>query len=228
MFLVRPLSAHHLVLCPVLSLFLWAGGCQPHSFNSASTMPSAAGAAKNDKSAQKHLYRLNPEPKQDYEVVLTIKDAPGPFQKMGWSGMYQATGCNFIVNDWAGVRGMPERLLHMPFTVRSDGSQVATVYLDAMLDEDYYGNGVCQWALTSVGPWMQASGAPGETSFSANLTSEQLQAEQLMELLYWKGYYPRADVEGFITWGNVNKEKFAEGVRDKLFSMTLKPTKVQR
>ncbi len=228
MFLARPLPAHPLVQCLVLSLFLWAGGCQAHSSHSASTTPPAAGAAKNDKSAQKHLYRLNPKPQKGYEVVLTIQDAPGPFQKMGWSGMYQATGCNFIVNDWAGVRGMPERLLQIPFTVRPDGSQVATVYLDAMLDEDYYGNGVCQWTLTSAGPWMQASGASEETSFSVDLTPEQLQAERPMKLLYWKGYYPRADVEGFITWGNANQEKFAEGVRDKLFSMTLKPTKVQR
>ena len=75
---------------------------------------------------------------------------------------------------------------------------------------------------------MQASGASEETSFSVDLTPEQLQAERPMKLLYWKGYYPRADVEGFITWGNANQEKFAEGVRDKLFSMTLKPTKVQR
>ncbi|EWS64521.1 hypothetical protein Y695_02235 [Hydrogenophaga sp. T4] len=70
---------------------------------------------------------------------------------MGWSALYQAKGCNYVVNDFAGVRGEPEHTVELPFTERPDGSFAATVYLDAMLDEDYYGNGVCQWTLAGVG-----------------------------------------------------------------------------
>jgi hypothetical protein len=115
----------------------------------------------------------------------------------------------------------------LPFAERPDGSFAATVYLDALLDEDYYGNGVCRWTLTSVGPWVMATGSPVETLFDTDLSSEQLLAEQPVQLFYWKGYYPRSKVDGFKTWGNSTREQFAPEARDNLFSMTLTPKKVQ-
>ena len=120
-----------------------------------------------------------------------------------------------------------EHTVELPFTERPDGSFAATVYLDAMLDEDYYGNGVCRWTLTSVGPWVMATGSPAETLFDTDLSSEQLLAEQPVQLFYWKGYYPQSKVDGFKTWGNSKREKFALEARDNLFSMTLMPKKVQ-
>lgn len=223
------LFKHRLPLALCLSLTLWATGCQPQP-TTESTMtpdvPASPGASKNDKSAQQHLYRLNPTPKQGYEIVLTIQDAPGPFKKMGWSALYQAKGCNYVVNEFAGVRGEPKHTVKLPFAERPDGSFAATVYVDAMLDEDYYGNGVCQWKLTSVGPWVMATGSPAETLFDTDLSSEQLLAEQPVQLFYWKGYYPQSKVNGFKTWGNSTREQFAPEARGDLFSMTLTPKKV--
>ncbi|MDZ4291068.1 MAG: hypothetical protein U1C47_04000 [Hydrogenophaga sp.] len=100
-------------------------------------VPASPGASKNDKSAQQHLYRISLTPRHGYELVLTLQDAPGPFKKMGWSALYQTEGCNYVVNEFAGVRGEPEQTVELPFTERPDGSFAATVYLDAMLDEDY-------------------------------------------------------------------------------------------
>lgn len=221
---------HRLPFALCLSLMLWATGCQPQPTTEPTMTPDVSaspGAGKNDKSAQQHLYRLNPAPRQGYELVLTIQDAPGPFKKMGWSALYQAKGCNYVVNDFAGVRGEPEHTVVLPFTERPDGSFAATVYLDAMLDEDYYGNGVCQWTLTSVGPWVMSTGSPAETLFDTDLSPEQLLAEQPVQLFYWKGYYPQSKVDGFKTWGNSTREQFAPEARDNLFSMTLTPKKVQ-
>lgn len=224
------LFEHRLPFALCLSLTLWVTGCQPQS-TTESTMtpdvPASPGAGKNDKSAQQHLYRLNPTPRQGYELVLTLQDAPGPFKKMGWSALYQAKGCNYVVNDFAGVRGEPKHTVKLPFAEQPDGSFTATVYLDAMLDEDYYGNGVCQWTLTSVGPWVMATGSPAETLFDTDLSSEQLSAEQPVQLFYWKGYYPQSKVDGFKTWGNSAREQFAPEARDNLFSMTLTPKKVR-
>ena len=189
-------------------------------------VPSSPGAGKNDKSAQQHLYRLNPTPRQGYELVLTLQDAPGPFKKMGWSALYQAKGCNYVVNDFAGVRGEPEHTVVLPFTERPDGSYAATVYLDAMLDEDYYGNGVCQWQMVGVGAGVMATGASDESSFRVSLQPDQVLAEQPVQLYFWKGYYPRSKTDGFRTWGNNTREQFAPEARDNLFSMTLTPKKV--
>ncbi|MDO9253227.1 MAG: hypothetical protein Q7U48_16980 [Hydrogenophaga sp.] len=224
------LFKHRLPLALCLSLTLWAAGCQPQPTTEPTMtpdVPSSPGAGKNDKSAQQHLYRLNPTPRQGYEIVLTIQDAPGPFKKMGWSALYQAKGCNYVVNDFAGVRGEPEHTVVLPFTERPDGSYAATVYLDAMLDEDYYGNGVCQWQMVGVGAGVMATGTPAESSFRASLQPDQVVAEQPVQLFYWKGYYPRSKTDGFRTWGNNTREKFALEARDNLFSMTLTPKKVQ-
>ena len=225
----HPPFAHSLVL----SCALWLSACQPSAAvdtmkpaaSSASLASSASG--KNDRSAQEHLYRLKPNPQQAYEVVLTIQDAPGPFKVKSWSAMYEATGCSFVTNEWAGARGQPRRLVEVPFTEGSDGSQVATLFLDALQDEDYFGNGVCRWRLTSVGPWLQATGGSGDTTFDADLSPEQLHAESPVELFYWKGHYPRGKTDRFSTSGNTDREKFAPEVRNELFSLTLKPRKAR-
>ncbi|MDP3887811.1 hypothetical protein [Hydrogenophaga sp.] len=69
------LFKHRLPLALCLSLTLWAAGCQPQPTTEPTMtpdVPSSPGAGKNDKSAQQHLYRLNPTPRQGYEIVLTI------------------------------------------------------------------------------------------------------------------------------------------------------------
>ena len=231
------LFKHRLPLALCLSLTLWATGCQPQPTTEPTmtpAVPANPGAGKNDKSAQQHLYRLNPTPKQGYEIVLTIQDAPGPFKKMGWSALYQAKGCNYVVNDFAGVRGEPEHTVVLPFTERPDGSYAATVYLDAMLDEDYYGNGVCQWKLTGVGAGGSPSGAPEETAFNGNIDLEHLLAEKPHSMFYWQGDYGtvvrKPDAQSQVSpvaFGSPDRNQFKSALQAELFSLTLTPKKVQ-
>lgn len=228
---------HRLPLALCLSLTLWATGCQPQPTTEPTMtpdVPASPGAGKNDKSAQPHLYRLNPSPRQGYELVLTIQDAPGPFKKMGWSALYQAKGCNYVVNDFAGVRGEPEHTVKLPFVERPDGSFAATVYLDAMLDEDYYGNGVCQWTLAGVSAGGTPSGAPEETAFSGHMNLEHLLAEQPRPMFYWKGDYgtfkrsPDANTTvSPVAFGSPERSQFKAELQAELFSLTLTPKRVQ-
>lgn len=230
------LFKHRLPFALCLSLTLWATGCQPQPTTEPTMtpdVPASPGAGKNDKSAQQHLYRLNPTPRQGYELVLTLQDAPGPFKKMGWSALYQAKGCNYVVNDFAGVRGEPEHTVELPFTERLDGSFAATVYLDAMLDEDYYGNGVCQWTLAGVGAGGSPSGAPEETAFNGNIDLEHLLAEKPRSMFYWKGAYgtvvrkPDEKIQvSPVAFGSPDRSQFKPALQAELFSLTLTPRKV--
>ena len=241
----HPPFAHSLAL----SCALWLSACQPSaavdpmkpadpaasSASSPSSSPSSSASGKNDRSAQEHLYRLNPNPQQAYEVVLTIQDAPGPFKVLRWSAGYKAEGCTYIVNDWAGVRGYPERRVDLPFTQRPDGSYVATVYLDAMLDEDYYGNGVCEWKLTGVGAGGSPSGAPDETAFNGEIDLENLLAEKPQTMFYWRGHYgtlarkPSNENEKVsrVAFGGSAPEIFKPELRNSLFSLVLTPKKAK-
>jgi hypothetical protein len=47
----------------------------------------------------------------------------------------------------------------------ADGEYRGTLYVDRMLDEDYYGRGVCKWEFTGAGAMLKATGAEEETRF---------------------------------------------------------------
>ena len=233
----HPPFAHSLVL----SCALWLSACQPSAAvdtvkpaaPSASLASSASG--KNDRSAQEHLYRLNSNPQQAYEVVLTIQDAPGPFKVLRWSAGYKAEGCTYIVNDWAGVRGYPERRVDLPFTPRPDGSHVATVYLDAMLDEDYYGNGLCAWKLTDVGAAGSPTGAAAEATFGGFLGLKGLVGEMSQAMFYPRSWYgkpsPKAEdgqspvASSLLGW--MDRSQLPPEVQGDPFSFVLTARKVR-
>lgn len=204
--------------------------------DSTTTSSSAAKSdAKNDKSAQKDLYRLNPAPKEGYEVTLTIENAPGQFKQVSWSAMYQAKGCSYVVNDFAGVRGEPEKVIELPFKEQADGNYVATVYLDAMLDEDYYGNGVCKWSLTSVGVSGAPSGAAEEASFGGRTDMDSIRSGAPMALYYLKSRYgalaPKPSDEheqiSKAVFGQSDRQIFGADQQDDLFSFVLTAKSLQ-
>jgi hypothetical protein len=193
-----------IVHCLGLGLLMVLAACQPtgsmpsspmnnsssvSDTNATTNINAASASGKNDKSAQKELYRLNPAPQEGYEVTLKIENAPGPFKQIRWSAMYQAKGCNYVVNEFAGVRGEPEKVLELPFKEQADGSYLATVYLDAMLDEDYYGNGVCKWEMTSVGANGAPTGSPDEAWLGGELNLEAVKGESSQAWFYPRSWY---------------------------------------
>lgn len=58
----------------------------------------------------------------------------------------------------------------------TDTEYTGTVYTDFVLDEDYYGRGLCRWKLFNVGVKLRATGADGETVFLPDLPDEDLLA----------------------------------------------------
>jgi hypothetical protein len=102
-----------------------------------------------------------------------------------------------------------------------------------MLDEDYYGNGVCQWKLTGVGAGGSPSGAPEETAFNGNIDLEHLMAEKPHSMFYWKGDYGtvvrKPDVQiqvSPVAFGSPDRSQFKPALQAELFSLTLTPRKV--
>lgn len=67
---------------------------------------------------------------------------------------------------------------------------VATVHPDLMVDEDYYGNGVCRWTLTAASALLKASGAEMETRFLPGISAGDILAEKTVTLYFWREGYP--------------------------------------
>ncbi|MBN3859705.1 hypothetical protein GKC56_04100, partial [Neisseriaceae bacterium PsAf] len=95
-------------------------------------------------------FRTNPNPKQAYKVKVTVHDAPGDWGVINFFAHYQADNCEYTANRFAWVTGHPERDLEIQYDGFNNNQMQGIVYLDGMLDEDYYGQGECDWKLTSI------------------------------------------------------------------------------
>lgn len=183
----------------------------------------ATGKATGETSQQTPQYRLNPAPKQGYEVVAHIVGAPGPLKPLGATARYQAQGCSYVTNAWAGARGVPEMVLPLKLVSQDGTRYVATFYRDAMQDADYFGNGTCHWDLTGIAIGLSSSGDRNDTAFSSGLALESLLKGQPVTLYYLKRNYGRPDPDHIPVDGQPTLDGIRPEFRGDLFTITLTP-----
>lgn len=183
---------------------------------------------KKDSPMQAHKFRLNPNPKQRYDITMSIKDAPGTFEYVRFGASYEAKDCSYVISEFEGVRGHPEHHVELDFRKMDEHTYVGTLYLDAMVDEDYYGNGVCHWQMTGMGVGLKATGAEKETRFSSSLMRESIQEQRSQETYFWKDRYPREEgYDNFPEFGEGALDKVPIDERDEFFAITLTSREVQ-
>ena len=177
--------------------------------------------------AMANKYKQNPNPKQRYDITVTIADAPGPFESIRFGANYEAKNCVFMLDRVAGVPSHPKKHLSLDFKRLEENTYVGTVYLDAMLDEDYFGNGVCHWQMVSMGVGLKATGAHAETRFSASLWERQVLAQEKVTTFLQRKFYPRdLEMENFPASGQTDRSKMAVEDAD-LFTVTLTSAEVR-
>ena len=138
------------------------------------------------------LAKLNPAPKQAYELVLTLKDAPGPFAIVEGVAQYDVSNyedCGRII--WS--TGTASRITSQePVELRRVGENEyrGTFYLDRMQDQDYYDRGTCHWTLTGVGAMLRATNGEADTRFLTYVNKERMDAGSPLTLYYPKTAYP--------------------------------------
>lgn len=175
----------------------------------------------------KPIYRENPMPQQAYRLTMTIEDAPGPLRIMVSAAQYDVVNreCLPPPKDNPGGRSSPVPTNDIPFelTQVSEGMYTGTVYVDAMLDEEYHGRGVCRWELIQAQVQLQATGADGETKFIASLSQSQdeFRSGQRKETYFWKGGYPESGIKDFPDFGETTVDRFKPDIRGELFIVTL-------
>lgn len=190
--------------------------------------PHAAEPRKDDSPMQASKFRLNPNPRQRYDITMSIRDAPGPFEYVRFGASYEAEGCSYVISEFEGVRGHPEHHVDLEFKKVDEHTYVGTLYLDAMVDEDYYGNGVCHWKMTGMGVGLKATGAEEETRFSSSLMLESIQEQRSQETYLWKDRYPREEGYGnFAEFGEETLDEVPIDERDQFFAIALTSREVQ-
>lgn len=96
----------------------------------------------------------NPAPQQPYTLTLAFSDLPGKPSEVKGTLDFEVSNLDCVPMDYkravGGVKLAPQHSVPVEFRLNDQGSYIARVNADALLDEDYYGLGVCHWALASA------------------------------------------------------------------------------
>jgi hypothetical protein len=207
-----------------VSIALIATACDPSKASKTATGSKAPEAYSR---AQADKYRRNPNPKQRYDITMIIADAPGPFESVQWYANYEAPNCLFILDRFAGVSSRPSYRMPVHFRKVDGSTYVGTVHLDAMLDEDYFGDGVCHWELRGTSVSLKATGSKGESNFLPGMQLDEVVAEEPKSTYFWRGRYPRSTANDFPDFGEPNIDEFRPEIRDNLFTIAFSSKEVQ-
>ena len=149
-----------------------------------STFSLNACTDRNNMSVQEQTearFKLNPEPKQPYRIKVKINNAPGPMKPINdmYIG-YAARNCSYTISRLAGAKASPEKNIPIKMNLVGHDEYEVLFYADAVLDEDYFGEGVCQWKPENFGASFKATGKKEETEFNISDVMENLEKEKTL------------------------------------------------
>jgi hypothetical protein len=163
-----------------------------------------------------------PNPQKAHRIEMIIENAPGPFAVIEGSAQYDVINhfeCGYIDP----VPGIASRInTHPPlvWTPTGDGRYETTVYEDLMVDEDYYGRGVCRWKLTAVSAMLKATGDDSDTPFLPGISADEIsQGHSVVTYFPNKSYPSDKGYEGMSDLGSRDAEKYRPELRNSLFSV---------
>ncbi|MET0889155.1 MAG: hypothetical protein ABWY09_03370 [Stenotrophomonas maltophilia] len=201
---------------------------------------STAAAEADVENGGRGLAKLNPQPRQAFDVVLKLHNAPGPFERIEAVAQYDVANeaeCGRI-NPATGTAGRITSQEPVALKRVADDEYHGTVYLDQMLDEDYYGRGVCQWKFSGTGALLKATGAHEETRFLTFIDADRFTAGDTLTRHYLKMDYPRVGIvqgphgptalEDYPASGDEDPNSYKAELRDALFSISLSAKKARQ
>jgi len=125
--------------------------------------------------------KQNPHPKMRYEITMTIQGAPGPFDSISGFVQYKVSNDRCVpLTPVSGATLPPEKSVPLELSHVSDNVYKGTLYVDLLQDEDYYGLGVCHWAVVAA----TASLKVKKADFSPDLFAESV-LKQASETRYF-------------------------------------------
>ena len=201
-----------------------------------STASLSACSESNKMSIQQQTearFKLNPEPKQAYRVRIKINDAPGPMKLVSDLNIgYMASNCSYVISRLAGARANPEKKVSSKIDQIGQDEYESIFYLDAVLDEDYFGEGVCRWQTYGFGLAFQATGKPEETffNFGYDIDNGVIEKKTLTRYYQKRGYPYYKNEDGLpygskdspdIDFGRDAITDYSPELRNNLFSITV-------
>lgn len=200
---------------------------------------ATAGCGSNyaDSPAKAPLRKLNPAPTQAYEIRLTLAnasdlssadDGKSPFTVVEGTAQFDASNGARCGKSNALSGHVPTLSSHETFQLSriSATEYVGTVYTDMLLNEDYYGRGVCHWALTEARVAVRARTDAADTRFVTGLAAQKVLLAGTQVRYFWKGYYPRFEQRQHTDFGRDHLDTVPADKRSEFFTVTLTARKI--
>lgn len=130
--------------------------------------------------------KLNPNPRMRYEITMTVKGAPGSFDRIEGHADYKVSNpASVPLTPISGATVEPERHETIEFRRVAENVYKAEVYADKFLDEDYFGQGVCRWSIVAV----SAGLISGPVTFSPSIFHKDIFAGSTSTRYFANGSY---------------------------------------
>ncbi|MFS2156108.1 hypothetical protein ACCD10_01985 [Pseudomonas sp. Pseusp122] len=164
----------------------------------------------------------NPARHEHYQLTMTLRDVPGPYDSIDATVDYSVSNSHCVpLTPISGAALAPYKRLPLPLTQVGPNTWKADFYADMYLDEDYYHEGVCHWAMVAVsfGPTVKGN------IFSGSLWHKDMLEGRLSDVSYFANQlYLKPFDTPYAQTGSANREQFKEP--DKTFSTTMTAVKI--
>lgn len=122
--------------------------------------------------------QANPAPKRSYDITLRFDGLPAAPTQVTAFVDYDVDNIECVPPDYTkavgGVRLPPEHRVELALKRVDDNTFTATVHEDALVDEDYYGLGICHWAMGATTVHFSSP----TTQFIGGIGADELVAEK--------------------------------------------------
>ena len=197
----------------------------------ACSVPSSTsyGVGQSKKALEQPEFRLNPNPKRAYTITVEVVDPPGEFGYIEAGALYKNQNAQCSSNN--NPQGYTNYFRYdapIELTKIGENRYKGIVYLDRMIDEDYYGKGVCIWAMESLAVTFKRSDQKADTRFSPYMFINDVIREESFIFYYWKKRYPQMSgyPDGYPASPELNRKNFASHIKDHdIFEIQLQSKK---
>ncbi len=143
--------------------------------------------------------QLNVNPKKSYGLDVRFVENPGPFKEIDVTAHYRVGDYCTPPEPLSGAVLPPEHSIKLAVKKVDDGHYSAVFHQDALRDEDYFGLGLCRWALQNVAVKFKSP----STQFLASLSSRggEIQADLPQTQYYLSSDYFKKPQVGDIVFG---------------------------
>ena len=185
----------------------------------------------HDDNGKSYPIRKNPNPKERYELNISMPDAPDNLI-MTHAFAYYWSDCEIIVNKRAGANAKLKETIPIPFEKTGEHTYRAVAYNDAILSERYSDAGPeCKWNMHFIVTRLQAEPNLDNTIYEALIDprdSRKISDDHWKRILYMtkyrfndpttRTYNPSETMLGAIA---DREDRFAGEPRKHLFTITM-------